>query len=316
MEQNVLKMMLRIVDDHIRVDDLNRLLHGCIRDKAEGNGIWADLTAQPHRMYGGSLPELERLAADTELLMLGLDVMDDLQDQDNRDKIWMQASHAVALNAVMALLMAALSDIAAFEARYVRRTGRAGENGSIAAKASRFVTAAINGQQRDITNAVETEEDYVRMVDEKSGSLIRLACYLGYSFAAELPASEQERWEELAGLIGFMAQLHNDMRDVQRWDVKNDLIFKRKTLPVLYLLSYSEEDFPPLLQYYDGQLTKDQFLKHKRECISFIHHSGCLEYSRAVMLVHLERAGQVLDGLDADPEAKKAFAELAFAEFR
>lgn len=308
--------MKQIADEHIRTEDLSRLLHDCMEAKAEESGIWSALTMLTHRMYGGELPELERIAADTELLLLGLDAMDDLQDQDNPDMPWMRAAPAVALNAVMALLMAALSDIAAIEARYGRPPGSAGTRGSIAAEVSRLVTEAINGQQRDITNAIETEQDYVRMVCEKSGSLVRLACYLGYSFARELPEAEAQRWAELSVLVGFMAQLDNDIRDVQRWDVKNDLLFKRKTLPVLFLLSGSGQDFPPLLEHYEGNLTREQFLTHKHDCMRYIEGSGCLEYSRAVLLLQLERAEQVLAEMDLSAEAKRDFAALAFAAFR
>jgi competence protein ComQ len=240
--------------------------------------------------------------------------MDDLQDKDNPDKPWMKCPEAFALNAVMALLMAAVGDIARIEALELANGRMPGD--SLAAGISRFIADAVNGQQRDINDSITTEQDYVQMVYEKSGSLVKLACYLGYALAERRDPGTVQQMDEVATLVGFMAQLQNDIADVMRWDLKNDIFFKRKTLPLQFLLEVSEEDFPDLKRFYDGEITQDDLIRVKRECMQFILDSGCIEYSKTIQLLHLNRAEEVLAAMDVVPEWKERFAKLAFDPFR
>lgn len=319
MDDATMALMQSIVTSSIYVPELKELLQESIREKYKETSIWSALTSSAHLLAGGRFPHIDRVAACSELLLLAFDIADDLQDGDNLEKPWMRVSRDTALNAFSALLVTAIGEIASLERIYLREPAVAPSDSHssaapIVAELSAYITQAINGQQQDIANAIDSEKDYMAMASAKSGAVMNLALMLGYGFAGA--QSQNAVWNRLGTLLGLMGQLRNDMRDVLRWDKKSDLLFKRKTFPILYLLTYSEEDFPPLLEFYEGKLTKEQFADHKQECIAFIRDSGCLEYTREVLRLHLEQAELVLAELDADKAAKRAFADIAFAAFR
>jgi competence protein ComQ len=121
--------------------------------------------------------------------------------------------------------------------------------------------------------------------------------------------------DEMAGWIGVAAQLNNDLKDVLRYDVKNDLLEKKMTLPILFLLQHSEEEFPVLKQYYDGIMDRETFLAHKRQCIQYIVDSGCIEYCLAVQTLFVNRIERMWGEMDALSPWKEAFKEATFASF-
>jgi competence protein ComQ len=81
------------------------------------------------------------------------------------------------------------------------------------------------------------------MVQEKSGSLIKLACYMGY---ASLDVSPQTigHIEGLADYAGLIHQIQNDIKDLNEFDNKSDLFLKKRTLPILYLLESEDTSSP------------------------------------------------------------------------
>ncbi|UUZ84360.1 polyprenyl synthetase family protein [Paenibacillus sp. P26] len=102
---------------------------------------------------------------------------------------------------------------------------------------------AAMGQQLDVSGCIQTEEQYIDMVLRKSGSLFRLACRLGAS-GCKVDGETARLLDEMADALGVAAQIGNDVSDVLRFDLKNDLLQRKKTLPVLYMLSDPEDRFP------------------------------------------------------------------------
>jgi competence protein ComQ len=303
MKQSVKEHMIRLVDEYIEVKGLNELLKSFIADKEKENGAWAKVTLCTHYMLGGDSPHIERYAALVELANLILDIVDDLQDQDQEDKPWMQCSQAEALNAVLALLM-----------------GFFGELGHLQVKSewlvevTRIIARSINGQHKDVVNAAETAQHYLEMTQEKSGSLFRLACFMGY-MTVDTPRETIEQLHELADCIGLIHQIQNDMRDIVRIDVKNDLYAKKRTLPILYLLSIEDERFTTLKEYYDGEITSDVLLQEKETFIQMITDSGCLEYGRVVQSVCVQKAEEIYEKLQAVSPWKERFREVTYGSF-
>ncbi|TXK73499.1 polyprenyl synthetase family protein [Paenibacillus sp. N3.4] len=285
MDQRILDEIDRIIDAYFHVSDLNSLLKQFVRDKAnEGGRVWSDFTITIHHTLGGHSPLLYERAALTELLILALDIVDDLQDQDNGEKPWMTCDPAFALNAVIAFLVAAMGELSK-------------SNRVHTPKLLQLITQSINGQQRDISNAVQTENDYILMVQEKSASLINMAFCMGYLDIDDCSSAIIDQIDELAQYIGITSQLENDTRDVQRIDQKNDLLQKKKTLPILFLLKQSEEKFPPLLHYFEGKISRDDMILLKPECLAFIEQSGCIEYARTIQYLFADKAEQIIDSL-------------------
>ncbi len=301
MNEQVQKELDTLIDKYVGSTELNELFKQFIEQKRKEQTIWADLTIYSHRMLGGDSTQIYRAAALTEILLLLLDIIDDLQDQDNHSMPWMECPPAYTLNIVLSIFVALIGEL--------------GELSIDSSKASALLMKSITGQQADISRSVVTEEDYVKMVFNKSGSLLQLACYMGYGMIHDLDGQLEELMNELAGIIGMMSQLENDIRDVVRWDKKNDIWQRKHTLPIIYLLSFSQEDFPILSQYYEATISEQQFLEHKKECLDYIHSSGCLEYSRVIQSLYLDRAKEIVAALTLIDPWKQQFEDITLTPY-
>lgn len=303
MKQSVKEQMIRLVDEYIDVVALNELLKSFIADKEKENGAWAKVTICTHYMLGGDSPYIDRYAALAELANLILDIIDDLQDQDQEDKPWMQISQAEALNAVLALLM-----------------GFVGELGHLQVKpewlveVTKIIARSINGQHKDVINAAATVDDYLLMTQEKSGSLFRLACFLGY-MTLDCTQDTIRKLHELADCIGLIHQIQNDMRDLVHYDVKNDLYAKKRTLPILYLLSVEDEAFRAFQEYYDGSIPAEALLRDREAFTKLIQDSGCLEYGQVVQSICVQKAEEIYEELTAVSPWKERFREVTYGTF-
>ncbi|SDC06729.1 competence protein ComQ [Paenibacillus sp. UNCCL117] len=303
MNPDIRRQMCRIVDDYITVEELGALLKAFIADKALEYGTWSDMTICTHYMLGGSSPHIERLAAVTELIVLTLDIVDDLQDQDQGGKPWMQCPQAVALNAVLALLLGAIGELGRLQVRPEALT-----------ELALLLTRSVNGQQKDVSGALTTPDDYIAMTQEKSGSLFRLACFMGHSALNAAPATI-ERLHQLADCAGLIHQIQNDMRDLISFDIKSDLLGRKRTLPVLYLLQVEEEAFRPFKDYYEGRLDADWLLAHKEELVHTIRHSGCIEYAGVVQSICVQKAQEIYAGIEAASPWKEKLKAAMLGSF-
>ncbi|MCY9593144.1 hypothetical protein PC41400_08635 [Paenibacillus chitinolyticus] len=299
-----------LIETYFTVPSLKELLLKSVADKKEEHSIWGELTWSVHDLLGGSNPAIHRAAALTELMLLALDIMDDIQDQDNTEKPWMTVPQEQALNVYTGLVTASVSELGALRRQYPAAPL------PDPAKVCEFITEAINGQHLDVTNAVQTEEDYVGMVQRKSGTLVQLALYMGYA-CTDANADEDTvgKLNRLAVYMGLMAQLDNDLSDLLRFDYKNDLVQKKKTIPVLFLLDEEDTEFPVIQQYYNGEIDQPQFLKHKPQCVQYVVDSGCIEYTRTIQNLYLHHADELFAEIPAASANKEAFREIALARF-
>ena len=279
------------------------MLKSFIDDKEKENRTWSKITICTHKMLGGNSPHIHRLAAVTELVILTLDIMDDLQDQDQGSKPWMQCPQAITLNAVMALFMGVVGELGHLQVK-----------DKMLVEVSKIISRSINGQQKDVTNAISTVDDYLMMTQEKSGSLFRLACFMGYS-SLECTEETIEQIHQLADCIGLIHQIQNDMRDLTRFDAKNDLIGKKRTLPLLYLLSIEDTAFSQLKAYYEGEITADFLLEKKEDFLQMIQDSGCMEYARIVQSVCIQKAEEIYENLQAISPWKERFKQMTYQDF-
>jgi competence protein ComQ len=303
LQANIAAEMNRIVDEYVEVTAFSALLKSFIAVKAAENTRWSDITLYVHYMFAGNSPNIDRLAALTEMMILALDIMDDLQDQDHTDMPWMTSPQGHALNAVVALLMTVIGEAARLEG--VRGEGIP----PFVHEVSRILMKALDGQYRDLGDSIVTEADYMVMIQEKSGSLIRLACYMGYGSSSIL-TKDIETMNELAYCIGAIAQIENDIKDVLGFDLKNDLLQKKRTLPILFLLFEPDEDFPIIQQFYAGKLTQQQFLTRKKECIQYIIDSGCIEYAKVIQQLLINKAECLLNSVEGISPWKEKFADV------
>lgn len=288
--------MLSIIDRHFTEPDLNAYLKQFVQDKLNEGLRWSDITRYSHYLLGGNSPHLERSAALSEMMILAIDIVDDLQDKDNPSKSWMQCPPEVALNAICSLL-------AAFIAEAPEGT---------AAGAGRYLAMSVNGQHKDLNGSVETEADYMEMIHKKSGSLLRFACHMGIALVPGLSADVVERMDELAECVGVIAQLENDLNDICKLELKSDLICKKRTLPILFLLRDGDVEFPSICRYYDGKLPVEELFQQREELLAYIESSGCIEYTRVVQSLYIDRAEELLVSLPGTGEWKEKFRSITF----
>lgn len=295
MKQEVLHSIYHIVDEYVYEEQLNALFKTYIDNKNLDRAVWSDMTLTIHYMLGGTSPNIYQLAAATELIILASDIIDDLQDQDHLNKPWMVDPPAYTLNAVVAMLVVFFGQLSQL---------LEGENQAIALhEASQILMRSLNGQQKDLSNSVQNVDEYLVMVQEKSGSLMRLACYLGY---VNLDCSEEtiNRLNDLADCTGLIHQIHNDMNDLLQLDVKSDLSLKKKSLPLLYLVLT------------DNELIIDELLgMESAEAIKVINDSGCVEYCKIVQSLCLTKAKEIYEELQAESPWKEEYWEMMLGSF-
>jgi competence protein ComQ len=305
-EPRIVEDMQRIVDKYVAERDLNELLKAFIQDKAAEGSQWSNITRYTHYMLGGDSPNIDLAAAMTEIVLLSFDIIDDLQDEDNKGKPWMVSSPAYTLNGILAFLFAFMTEMSTLQESNER------SNPQLMAKLGVLLLQSINGQQIDLNDSITTERDYLTMIEKKSGSLLRFACSMGYLLIRDLDERTMDTMDQLANYIGMISQLDNDIRDVLRFDVKNDLLQKKRTLPILFLLMEKDDNFPYIQQYYSGQLTYDQFVARKRECIRYIEDSGSIEYCRIIQSLHTDQANHLFDSLPGIAPWKEQFKGITF----
>lgn len=301
-ENYVHEAISQIINAHIYHGQLNELVHQFIAYKKAETSIWPKLTLYTHHLLGGTSSRIHHTAAQTELIILSLDILDDLQDQDNTDPPWMSCDHPIAINAATALLTAAIA-------------------GNMSAPALspamlQLITAAHNGQHRDIGNEATDEEQYLQMVSEKSSSLIKLAILMGCPDRNAMHESQLDLLSSMAANIGVAAQLENDIKNITRIDYRNDLVQRKITLSTLFLLEQSDTYLPILRKYYNENCEQQQFLTHKLEILDFIEKSGVIEYTNAVQMLYAQQASEQLNQLQhTDSYWKNQFEQLAIARF-
>ncbi|MFC3802481.1 polyprenyl synthetase family protein [Cohnella sp. GCM10012308] len=301
MDESILSELHKMVDEYARNATLNATLRSFIAEKAEEKTSWADMTRCTHRMLGGRSPDLERHAALTELIILLLDIVDDLQDRDSPGRPWMTCDPAVTLNAVLAMFAAILGNC---------------DRQGIGKMVGGLLARSIQGQQVDITDKVQTEEDYFHMVADKSGALMQLAVYMGYSLVDGIDPDIAATLDQLAVCGGIVSQIENDARDVLRLDIKNDLLHKKRTLPVLFMLEDSHAEFPELDAYYAGAMTSGQFVESQQEFVQYARDSGCIEYCKVVQALYKDKANELYELLPPmqEPWAAK-FREIFVPDY-
>jgi competence protein ComQ len=152
------------------------------------------------------------------------------------------------------------------------------------------------------------------MVQEKSGSLIKLACYMGYA-SLDVPSLTLQHIEGLADYAGLIHQIQNDMKDLNEFDNKSDLFLKKRTLPILYLLESEDTSFPLLKPFYQGRIQLDEFIKNKEEWLTYIDKSGCIEYSKIVQSICITKAEEIYEELQAVAPWKEKFRDLTYGSF-
>lgn len=157
------------------------------------------------------------------------------------------------------------------------------------------------GQGMDLfwrdTLTVPTEEDYLEMVDNKTGGLFRLSIKL---MQAESPSLLD--CTELVNLLGLIFQIRDDYMNLD-----SDIYSKNKGMcedltegKFSFLIIHSIRANPSNLQLINILKQKPTDEEVKRYAVKYMHDTGSFAYTKKVLDVLIERARKVADKIDEE----------------
>jgi competence protein ComQ len=297
MEKEAVKMKMReIVEASFSVSSLKEAVLTLIEEQAKRSDfLFGRLASVHYQMFSENIKEAERIATAVELMMLAGDLLDDLVDQDSLETSWSKVPLTTSLHMAIGLLLAGQKAIADLPIDDHKK-----------AKAQLYILSrllqSVNGQHMDVTYDIQTEADYLKMVKKKSGSLVAMACFVGTALAG---AEENTIIiEKYANDIGIAAQIDNDMEALYRWDEKNDIKAKKKSLPILYMLTGKRDNL--LKQYFSDRIGYDELYAQKGKAIQQMEQEGAFYYAKAMSRIYKEKALQEIEKLDVDDRYKSA----------
>ncbi|MGE7913435.1 polyprenyl synthetase family protein [Lysinibacillus xylanilyticus] len=184
--------------------------------------------------------DIYKIAAAIELLILSFDIIDDIQDKDSHYS-WSKTPE-LSLNVAVSMLVMASRIISGTSFEH---------KGTAIQILEEYALRSINGQQLDLLNICRDEQSYLQMINQKSGSLTAMGCLIGEVLAKGEISPEVE---EYGKYIGIIQQIKNDVQSLKTWGPKNDLLNKRYSLPIIYLLSQKNDVSKAVINYYNGDI--------------------------------------------------------------
>lgn len=282
------KSIFNIVNEQIKQNELKEQILGFVEYQAKKGFPFGELLVLHFRMFDGAeTEEIYSVAAAVELLILSFDMLDDFEDGDYKGKPWSMRSN-LSLNVTTALLF--LCTIV------IRDTSFKNKERGISIL-SKYALQSVSGQHQDLLNLSRNEKDYIEMTLEKSGSLVALPCLVGVVLATDDYPIEIETYSKYIGLIG---QIANDLEGVKNWNEKNDLINKRFSLPIIYLLNYRDEELKFINDYYDNKVEKTVIIKKQELVSKKLVETGAITYTEVIKRLYKNKVIDVLKRLNIE----------------
>lgn len=233
--ETIKEKMKEIVEHNICNTNLKMYLLKFIASKDSFG--FAELAYQHYKAFNGRDTEaILKLAAGIELLVLSYDIYDDLEDNDNLKMEWMKTGLPITLNTVTALYTLSIQVM-----------NQVSENLDFLKQILNFALNSIEGQQDDILNAPQTEEECLKMIKNKSGSLTAMPCVMGAMLATGKlnPIVQSYSYE-----LGIISQIDNDYQGL--FYLNNDFVQRKNTLAYLYLKKRFNKASEEILQWYEN----------------------------------------------------------------
>lgn len=237
--------------------------------------------------------DIYKVAAAIELLILSFDIIDDIQDKDS-DYIWSKTPE-LSLNVALAMLIMASKaiDDTSFEHKQVAIR-----------LLEKYALQSINGQQLDLLNNCRDEESYVQMITQKSGSLTAMGCLIGEVLAKGEVSKEVE---EYGKYIGIIQQIKNDIQGLKVWGPKNDLLNKKYSLPIIYLLTKKNDISNSVASYYNDDIVT---VLDQNATENELTNSGAIRYAITIKNVYKFKALNYLENVEINELGKIYLQEL------
>lgn len=279
-----------IINQQIKQEELRERLLKFVDYQSEKGLPFGELLVLHYALFNGAeTEEIYLVAAAVEILILSFDMLDDFEDDDCKNKPW-SSQFNLSLNATTALLFLSSS--------IIRNTNFENKDRAITLLL-RYGLRSINGQHKDLLNSCRNEADYIEMTMEKSGSLVALACLIGAALATD---DYPEEIEVYANLIGLIGQINNDLIDISTWNDKNDLLNRKFTLPIIYLLNYKDDELQIVHEYYNNQLDKSAIIENRNLIDNWYVETGAIAYTEIIKKLHQNKALAVIKRLNLDQD--------------
>src|SRR5699024_8415249 len=223
-----------------------------------------------------------------EILILSYDILDDIEDDDCKGKPWLTETQdsSLVLNATTALLFTSQSVIMNTDFK----------NKEIAISILLYFSLqSINGQQKVVLNICMSEAEYIDMTIKKSGSLVALSCLIGAVLATCKYPKEIEMYSYYIGVVG---QINNDLEDIKSTNDKNDILNKKLTLPIIYILNIKDKKHQIFYDYFNDKIDKEVFLKSKDKVYRNFIESGAIVYTKVIKKIYQTKIKNQLEKLD------------------
>ena len=224
-------------------------------------------------------------------------IHDDIQDGDSerrgRETVWKRYGVPQAINA--GDLLATLS------VRHALRAGR--EEARVLAEAT---AEMIEGQGKDVAwEGVEVGvDDYLGMIDQKTGALLRASLDLG-AIVADAPRALRTDLAAFGADFGRSFQIVDDLEDT--WSGGSDLRRRKATLPLSIAWERAGERDRVLLLRRGG---RDLSAEESEEVRGLLERSGARDAAQGIARGHLDRARERLEALPFSAEGKEALGAL------
>jgi competence protein ComQ len=282
------KSLHSIINQHIKQQELKEQLLEYIDFHLKKGVPFGELLVLHHCMFNGRETEqIYKVAAAVELLILSFDMLDDFEDNDFEGKPWSEEPQ-LALNATTAFLFLC--------SMVIRNTDFKNKDRAISILLQ-YTLLSINGQHKDLLNICGSEADYIDMTIEKSGALVTLSCLVGTVLAVNDYPTEIEIYSKYIGLIG---QINNDVADIKVWNEKNDLIKKKYSLPIIYLLNCNDTDLHFIHDYYAGKVEKGEIIEKQMLVTNKLIKTGAMAYTEVIKKIYQNKVIKELKKLNVE----------------
>ena len=283
------KSIYHIVNEYLDQNDLKELIKQFVDFQSEKGFPFGELLILHYRMFNGvDTEEIYSIAAAVEMLILSFDILDDFEDADCSDKPWL-TEPKLALNVTMTLPFLSLSAIGNTHFKNKDKSHTL---------LMKYPLKSVQGQHKDLLNSCQNESDYIEMSVEKSGSLVALVCEVGAVLATDDDPVTIETYAKYIGLIG---QINNDLEDIKNWNQKNDLLNKKYSLPIIYLLNCEDEKVQTISDYYQNKVIKEDIIKNHESIYKKFVETGAITYTEVIKRIYQNKVLAQLKGLNIDP---------------
>ncbi|WJE53119.1 polyprenyl synthetase family protein [Bacillus cereus] len=262
----------------MKLDNIVDFCNESIRYSVDQSTVFKNITEIHYYAFKNEFSniDIDCVSKLVQKTIISFDIFDDVQDKDNYSAPW-SSDERQAINLGLYLLIDACKEV--HKCDFL--------NKQLAFEyMSMNLLNSIKGQYIDIQNNFNTKEEYIKMCQDKSGSLVSFAAIMGALTATTDYLLDIHSYSLD---IGIAAQISNDIRDLIQFETKSDLMEKKITLPIIYLLAQVEKT-SLIKDYFSDVLTYDEIQKDKTEFISLLYNSGALSYATKVKKEYLKRA--------------------------